>query len=72
MLASDTLGTEVIFNKSFLDIDSVTGTARDSLSKTVVITFDDVGNQDRCKIFAFLNSTGARVDADVSWITRGS
>ena len=72
VLASDTLGTEVIFNKTFLDIDSVTGTARDSLSKTVVITFDDVGNQDRCKIFAFLNSTGARVDADVSWITRGS
>lgn len=72
VLASDTLGTVVFFNKDFLDIDSITGTARDSLSKTVVVTFDDVGNQDRCNIFAYLNSTGARVDADVSWITRGS
>lgn len=72
VLASDTLGTVVFFNKDFLDIDSITGTAKDNLSKTIVVNFDDVGNQDRCNIYAFLNSTGARTDATVNWITRGS
>ena len=72
VLASDTSGTVVLFNKAFIDIDSVTATPKSVTTKTVVVDFEDVANQDRCEIYAFNTLTGARVDATVNWIVRGS
>ena len=72
VFAADASGTEVFLNKSFIDIDSVVATPRDVSGKILAITFEDIGNQDRFIVRAFDRATGARVDATISWIARGS
>lgn len=72
VLASDTNGSVVIFNKPFIDIDSVAATPKAIDTKIAVVDYDDIGNQDRCTIYAYDLLTGARVDATVNWIVRGS
>lgn len=72
ILASDPNGTEVQLNRQFLDIDSATATPKAIDAKIAVTDFDDVGNQDRIRIYVFDRATGDRVDATVNWIVRGS
>ena len=72
IFAADTDGTEVFLNKAFVDIDSVVATPRDENGKILAVTFEDIGNQDRFVVRAFDRATGARVDAIISWIVRGS
>lgn len=72
VLASDTNGTVVYFNKAFIDIDSITATPKAVDKKIAVVDYQDVGNQDRCEIYAYDLANGARVDATVNWIVRGS
>lgn len=72
VLASDTSGTVVVFNKPFIDIDSITATPKAIDKKIAVVDYEDIGNQDRCTIYAYDIVTGARVDATVNWIVRGS
>ena len=70
-LASDVAGTVVTFNKHFMDIDSLTGTARMNTSPIVVIIdFVDVPNPTQFKVLTY-DSTGLRVDCNVDWKARG-
>jgi len=67
---SDVSGTPVTFNKTFKDIDSITLTPNSTTLVIVVFDFTDVPNPTGFSIYAF-NSSGTRVDANVSWKARG-
>jgi len=70
-LAGDTLGTQVLFNKVFKDVNSITCTA-DSVEPIIIIyDFVDIPNPEFFKVFA-LDSTGNRVTYLVSWKARGT
>lgn len=70
VLAADVGGTQVNFNKPFKDIDSITLTVSGTTPITPIYDFADVPNPVGFKILAF-NSSGARVNATVSWKARG-
>jgi len=72
VFASDSGGTEVLLNKSFIDLDAVVATPKAVDAKIAVTQFDDVGNPDRFKVLVFDRATGNRVDATISWQARGS
>jgi hypothetical protein len=69
-LASDTGGTVVSFNKSFKDVDAITGTSDSGAPITVIFDFADVPNPTSFKVFCF-DSSGNRVDQLVYWVARG-
>lgn len=72
VFAADSGGTEVLLNKSFIDLDAVVATPKAVDAKIAVTQFDDVGNPDRFKVLVFDRATGNRVDATISWQARGS
>jgi len=68
--ATDVDGTQVLFNKVFKDVNSITATC-DSIEPIVIIyDFLDIPNPVGFKVFA-LDSTGNRVTYLVSWKARG-
>lgn len=69
-LAADASGTEVLFNKSFKDIDSITLTVESQVPVTAFYRFVDVPNPTGFYVYA-VDSTGNRVDYTVSWKARG-
>jgi len=70
-LAADVGGTQVLFNKTFKDIDSITlGPTKQIEPMTAVYDFIDVANPLGFKVFVF-DSTGNRVTAVCSWKARG-
>ncbi|WP_201353814.1 host specificity factor TipJ family phage tail protein [Hydrogenimonas urashimensis] len=68
--ASDANGTEVQFNVSFVDVDSITGTYKGSDPYTVVIDFQDTPNPTSFKIYLF-DQNGSRKSGEVNWQARG-
>ncbi len=70
VLAADTAGTVVSFNKSFKDIESITLTALSTTEQIAIYNFVDTPNPTDFKILLF-DATGARVDGTVSWKARG-
>ena len=70
-LASDVNGTQVVFNKDFKDIDSITVSPTKSPEPLLAIyEFIDVPNPTEFKVLVF-DSIGSRVNAICSWKARG-
>lgn len=70
-LAADVGGTQVVFNKTFKDIDSITlGPTKQVEPLMAIYEFIDVPNPTEFKVFVF-DSTGNRVTAVCSWKARG-
>jgi hypothetical protein len=70
-LATDANGTQVLFNKPFKDIDSITVTGTKAIEPlTIIYDFQDVPNPTGFKVYVF-NSIGVRTTAAVSWKARG-
>lgn len=71
--ASDTNGTQVNFNKSFLDIDSITVTAEHNASYRVHASyvFADAPNPTGFQVMLHRLDTGARVSGNFSWAAEG-
>lgn len=67
---ADTNGTFVAFNKAFRDVDSITLTVDSNNEIVAVYDFNDVPDPTGFYVFAY-DSTGARIDALVSWKARG-
>lgn len=69
--ASDVGGTEVIFNKAFKDIESITCTTK-SITEPYYVIFDftDIPNPVHFFVYVF-DSTGNRVTKIVDWKARG-
>jgi hypothetical protein len=63
-------GTEVLFNKVFKDVNSITCTADSVEPITIIYDFLDIPNPISFRVFA-LDSTGNRVTYLVSWKARG-
>ena len=66
----DLTGTQVLFNKVFKDVNSITATADSIEPITIIYDFVDIPNPLGFKVFA-LDSTGNRVTYLVSWKARG-
>lgn len=69
-LATDVNGTQVFFNKTFKDIDSITCTADAIEPIDTIYAFDDIPDPKYFFIYA-LDTTGNRVTYLVSWKARG-
>lgn len=67
---NDANGTEVLFNKEFKDVDSITLDASSTVPLTAIYDFTDVPNPTGFTVYVF-DSTGNRVSANVSWKARG-
>lgn len=70
VLAADTGGTTVTFNKAFKSIDAIDLTPIATVERKAVYDFAFPINPTTFKILLF-NAAGARVNGDVSWIARG-
>jgi len=70
VLAADTGGTTVTFQENFLDITSIMVSANSTTPLFAIYDFVDVPNPTFFKILVF-NSSGQRVNAQVSWTARG-
>lgn len=70
VLAADTGGTEVFFNKSFKDIESITLTPLSTTEQIAIYDFTDIPNPTSFFILLF-DDTGVRIDGTVSWKARG-
>lgn len=68
VLAADSGGTTVTYNKTFTSVSSVTATPSSSTTP-LFITIDDITETD-FKVLVF-NSSGTRVDATIDWKARG-
>lgn len=69
-LSTDAGGTEVTFNKTFKDVNSITLTTNSIQPITAVYDFTDVPNPTSFKILVF-DSAGYRITYPVSWKARG-
>lgn len=69
-LAADVSGTDVTFNKTFRDIDSITLTPLSTDFCVAVYDFVDVPDPTGFSVYVF-DSAGSRVDKTVSWKARG-
>lgn len=69
--AADVGGTTVLFNKSFVDITSITVTPSGTLPRTAIYDFADVLNPTSFKVLLF-DSNGNRVSGDFSWTAIGA
>jgi hypothetical protein len=69
-LSTDALGTEVIFNKAFKDVESITLTTNSKEPVYAIYSFVDIPNPVHFFVYAF-DSTGNRITYPVSWKARG-
>ncbi len=69
--AGDTSGTVVLFNKSFVAVESINITAHGSTAVTAVVDFPNTPNPTQFAVYLF-NASGARVSGDFSWNARGN
>lgn len=67
---ADVAGTPVFFNKDFKDIDSITVSVESNIERRAVYNFIDIPNPTVFYVFVY-DTTGARVDATISWKARG-
>ena len=69
--ASDSGGTTVNFNVSFVDVESITVTPKGSAARIGIYDFTDVPNPTSFKVLLF-DTSGNRQSGDFSWQVRGS
>jgi predicted phage tail protein len=69
--AADSGGTTVYFNKSFVDVISITATPKGTGKVFVLYDFTDVPNPTYFKVYAYDYATGNRASCDVSWSVKG-
>ena len=70
--ASDSGGTSVNFNLSFVDVESITVTPKGSSAPVIAIyDFTDTPNPTSFKVLLY-NTSGTRVSGDFSWTARGN
>lgn len=69
-VSSDTSGTQVNFNRPFIDVTNIQVTASGVLMLTPVYDFTDTSNPTGFKVLLF-NSSGIRVSGTVSWSAEG-
>ena len=69
--AGDASGTTVTFNKSFIDVESITVSPNTTSSVTAVYDFVDAPNPTTFDVYLFNANTGARVSGDFSWSAKG-
>lgn len=68
---TDVGGTEVLFNKDFKDVESITATAKSVTEPyVVIIDFNDVPDPDGFNVYVF-DTTGNRVTKTIEWKARG-
>lgn len=70
VLAADSGGTAVLFNKAFKDVESITLTPLSTVEEVAIFDFTDIPNPTTFYILLF-DDTGARIDGTVSWKARG-
>lgn len=68
--ASDSGGTVVNFNVSFVDVDSITVTPKGTSARIAVYDFVDAPNPTSFKVLLF-DTAGTRQSGDVSWSAKG-
>lgn len=70
-LSTDVGGTEVLFNKAFKDIESITATVKSTTEPFICIfDFTDIPNPVHFFVYVF-DTTGNRVSKTVDWKVRG-
>ena len=69
-VSTDSGGTVVSFNKSFVDVSSISVTPLATTSVTAVYDFADTPNPTSFKVLLF-NSSGTRINGAFSWSARG-
>jgi hypothetical protein len=72
VLAADSGGTTVTFERDFSDVQSITATPQGTTSALAVVDFTDVPNPVSFKILLFDLATGNRLDGNVAWQAKGS
>jgi len=74
--SADSGGTSVSFNKEFIDIESITVTAKyqagETKGVTAVYDFVDAPNPTSFKVLLYSNNTGSRISGAFSWHATGS
>lgn len=68
--SGDTGGTQVDFNETFVDIESITVTANATSAVTAVYDFTDAPNPTGFKVLLF-DTSGTRVSGGFSWNAKG-
>jgi hypothetical protein len=69
-VSTDVGGTTVTFNKSFVDITSITVTPNSTIPMYAIYDFKDIPNPTEFKVLLYDN-TGTRVSGNFSWSARG-
>lgn len=69
--AADSGGTTVNFNRSFIDVDSITVTPKGTTAAYGLYDFTDVPYPASFKVLLF-NNSGTRVSGDFSWSAEGN
>lgn len=69
-VSTDSGGTSVSFNVSFVDVESITVTPKGTAARIAVYDFVDVINPTSFKVLLF-DTAGTRVSGDVSWSVKG-
>lgn len=69
-LSTDTAGTVVYFNKTFVDIVNITITPLGTTRKTFVCDFTDVPNPTSFKVYMY-DMNGNRINSDFTWSAEG-
>lgn len=70
-ISTDSDGTHVTFNKSFLDVDYIGITPYSDTAVTFLLDFDDVPNPVGFNVKFFNANTGARATVNFGWTTTG-
>lgn len=68
--AADSGGTIVLFNKAFVDVQSITVTPQGTTAAVAIYDFVDAPNPTQFKVLLF-NSSGSRVSGNFSWSAKG-
>lgn len=69
-LSTDSGGTTVTFNVSFVDVQSITVTPKGTAARIGIYDFVDVPNPTSFKVLLF-DTAGTRVSGDASWSVKG-
>ena len=68
--ASDTQGTQINFNKSFIDVINLTITPIGTTRKDFVCDFEDTDYPTYFKVYMF-DTLGNRINSDFTWSAEG-
>jgi len=69
--AADPSGTVVLFNRVFIDVDSITVTPQGPGAAIAVYDFVDAPNPTQFSVYLYDRATGARLSGNFSWLAEG-